>query len=104
MSVDVLALVPVNGTAAKVVSQKGAAPSIAATRDDLVHQLAMLRRRRDDLKAKLGIANKCQHKNLMARFNKKTRKVGRHPQWETLQEYVATGESIRRIELVLEND
>lgn len=72
--------------------------TIGATRENLEQQRANLQRRRDELKAALGIRTRRHHKNIMAHFRKNGRKI----RSELFLEYVNTGEGLERINRELE--
>lgn len=78
--------------------------AIGATRDNLLQQRRNLERRRAELKAAMGIKTRGQHKNFKLRLNKQgDKKYARHPYPDLLREYVASGDSINRINEELRN-
>jgi len=98
MSQDVYTMVPINKSSGSVVSQKGCQPDKDLNRNEIIERIAYLNKKRNDLKQKLGITSYRQRKNIMYKFNKKTRKSGGHPQPGELLDYIKTGEEIQKLQ------
>lgn len=94
---DFAAMVPVNGRAARVVSQKGCTGDTPLSKDELLELVARLQRKSRLLKLVLNIKNKAQHKNLIWKSNKgfKTQRATAEPR--ALVEYRRVGVEIQRM-------
>jgi len=94
---DVYALTPINGTAARVTSQSGCNESDELTIAELQSLKELCDRKRRLIKRFLGITNRSKHKNIMYKYNKRGRRSEGHKAPRILDEYVALGVSINRM-------
>jgi len=101
MNDDLLARSPINGNAARVVSQCGCVDDADLNREQVLDLIEVLRRQRSMLADRLGIQNRTQKKNLMYRYNKRHARVSGHPQPMVLREYISLGKSLERLHALL---
>lgn len=94
---DLPAMVPVNGRAASVVSQRGIESDKPLSREELIEIVARLERKSRLLKLVLHIKTKAQHKNLMWKTNKGHRTVRSAAEPRSVKEYKRVGLELQRM-------
>lgn len=88
---------PVNGVAARVVSQAGCEGNTPLSREELCQIHDRLQRKHRLLKHVLGIKNKSQHSNLMVKFNRRLPQYRAANEPRAFTEYVRVGREMQRM-------
>ena len=94
-------MTPINGNAARAVSQSGVTDDAALTKIDLVEIKNRLSRKHRLIKYILGIKNISQHKNLKYRFARGQHNKSKFSDSRLVNEYLSFGKNISLIDLEL---
>lgn len=94
----ILAAEPINGTARRVTSQRGAATEdTPLSREELVELVNRLQRKHRLLRRVLGIKNNSQHQNTLYKARHGIRQYRAAKEPRSLTEYVRCGQEMQRL-------
>jgi hypothetical protein len=95
---SILVRSPIDGVAARVVSQRNAATEDAPmTREEICAILDRLRRKHSLLKMVLAIKTKAQHANLRYKYGKKLPQFRQRKEPRAFTEYIRIGNEMQRL-------
>ena len=98
---DGIIRVPVNGTAARVTTQRNVQEDVDLTPHQVQERVFYLTEQRKRIGLKIGIVAKAQHANIMYKANRYPDFVKKHPQSLLLAEWVRIGKEMNRLTVYL---